>query len=304
MKTSKKCVNCFLRQAEVTAAMTKLGKEKKKELLSFLTKELLKFDFNHPPVVFGRTIYKSAAKISGIEDPFAKEKLRIEKQLMKQASFLEEILKKEKDPLYAAAKFSCAANAIDFGAGTFPDLKKIIFGLKRIKLIVDHFDILKNKLEKARRLLVVGDNCGESFFDKFFIQQIMKYKPKLEVFYAVRSAPIINDVLISDAKRLGLDKVAKVFSSGCDYPGLILSKTSAYFKDIYKKADFIISKGQGNFEAFEGKKDIFYFFKVKCPSLSDFLSLPMNSLLLIHNKCVGKNGVSFRLCHNVIQTVS
>jgi hypothetical protein len=81
-----------------------------------------------------------------------------------------------------------------------------------------------------------------------------------------------------------MDKLTTVFSSGCDYPGLILSKTSVYFKKIWKKVDFVISKGQGNFESLKSKKDIFYIFKIKCPTVSDFLSLPQDSLLFLYNK--------------------
>ena len=108
--------------------------------------------------------------------------------------------------------------------------------------------------------------------------------PCLEIFYAVRSLPIINDALVVDAKRAEVDRYAKVFSSGCDYPGLILSKTSKYFKKVWKKVDFVISKGQGNFESLKSKKDIFYVFKIKCAAVSDFLGLPQDSLLFLYNK--------------------
>jgi len=286
MKTSSKCISCFLRQADVTASLIKLTKSKRKELFSILTKKLLTFDFDQPPVVFGRTIYRSISKVSGVKDIFLKEKLRIENYLIKSADEIERLFKTGGNFLHTTARMSCAANAIDFGVGKIPELDKLIEELKRAKLRIDHFNIFINKLDTAKNVLIVGDNCGEAFFDKFFIKAILKDNPRIKIFYAVRSAPIINDILISDAKRVGLHAVAKVFSSGCDYPGLILSKTSDYFKKVYKNADFVISKGQGNFEAFRGDKDIFYLFKSKCPAVSEFLSLPINSLLFIHNKCI------------------
>ena len=287
MKTSYKCIECFLRQIETASSLVKLKKEKKKELLFFLAQKLLHFNFNQPPVVFGRTIYKSVSTISGIKDIFSKEKVRIEHRLIKFTPYFRAKLKESKYPLYAAAKICCAANAIDFGAGTFPNLKNLLSRIKRARLEVDHFPVFRDKLEKAKILLVIGDNCGEVLFDKFFIEEILKFRPKIKIFYATRSSPIINDVRIPDAKRVGVDKVAEVISTGCDYPGVVLSKTSKHFRKIYKQAELIISKGQGNFESISDKrKDIFYLFKIKCITVSEFLSLPVNRLLFIHNRIV------------------
>ena len=98
--------------------------------------------------------------------------------------------------------------------------------------------------------------------------------------------------LLVYARKIGIQKTAKILSSGCDYPGIIISKTSKFFKKLYKKADIVISKGQGNFESLaDSKKDIFYLFQVKCPAVSDFLSLKESSLLFFYNK-KHKNAVS------------
>jgi len=285
MRTSYKCIPCFFRQIEAACSLIDLKKEKVKDLLTVLTKELLQFDFSQPPVVFGRTIYKNISRISGTRDIFGREKIRIERHLLKLGPYIKKVIKKAKDPLYTAAKMCCAANAIDFGTGKVPDIKKVLPEIKRIKLQVDHFPIFKDKLKTIKKLLIIGDNCGEAFFDRFFIEEILKDSLSLKIFYAVRSSPIINDVLISDAKRFGIDILANLISSGCDYPGLVLSKTSNYFRRIYSQADAIISKGQGNFESLQDKrKDIFYLFQIKCVSVSQFLSLPVNSLLFIHSK--------------------
>ncbi|MFH1678898.1 MAG: ARMT1-like domain-containing protein [Candidatus Omnitrophota bacterium] len=285
MKASYKCIDCFSRQIKISSSLIRLNKKDKESLVLFLRRKLLKFDFNQPPVVFGRAIYKSVAKAGGVKDIFAKEKIRIENYLIKLSPYFRMILEKAQDPLYAAARICCAANEIDFGAGKRPDLKNIFFKIKNIKLKINHFSVFKSKLKKIRNLLIIGDNSGEAFFDKFFIEEIIKFNPQINVCYATRSSPIINDVLISDAKRLALDKVARITSSGCDYPGIILEKISKSFRKIYNQADLIISKGQGNFESLSDKeKDIFYLFQIKCITVSDFLSLPVGGLLFIHNK--------------------
>ena len=86
METSYDCISCFFRQTELLFSLKRLPLEKRKEFLQNLTHSLLRHNFRNPPVVFGRYIYKSFSKISGIQDPFKEKKLRIER-------FLEKIIK-------------------------------------------------------------------------------------------------------------------------------------------------------------------------------------------------------------------
>lgn len=262
------------------------GLESKKDLIySHLNEEILKFDFNCPSVVFGRTMYKTISKISGIEDPFEKEKIYAEKKLLKSEQSINRQSNKSKDSLHMACKMSAAANTIDFGIGKIPNVEKLLFQLKDLSLNIDHFSIFKRKLSNCKKIMILGDNCAESVFDKMLIKEIKRYKKDIEIFYVVRSSPIINDVVLSDAKRIGIDNYAKVISSGCDYPGLIFEKTSSQFKRIYSHADLVISKGQGNFESYEDKnKDVFYLFKIKCSPVSRYTSLALNSIVFLYNK--------------------
>ena len=285
MKTSYKCIQCFFRQIDTASSLAGFNKVKKEKLFIDLTKKLLKFDFNSPPVVFGRTIYKSISRISGKKDIFYSKKIETERYLTNHSYVIENTIGRSKDSLFTAAKMSCAANAIDFGTGKSPDISGFLLKLGSTKLYTNQFALFKKMLKKSRSLLILADNCGEAIFDMFFIREIRKILPRLNIFYAVRSSPIINDVVISDARRIGIDKVAKVISSGCDYPGLILHKTSSIFQRIYNDSDIVVSKGQGNFESFyDDKKNIFYLFQIKCPAVSELLNIPQGQILFIYNK--------------------
>jgi len=285
MKTSYKCIQCFFRQIEAAVLLAGINKTKKEKLFMDITKKLLRFDFNSPPVVFGKTIYKSISRISGKKDIFYGKKIETERYLARHSYDLENTISESRDSLFTAAKMSCAANAIDFGTGRYPDVNRLLSELKHVRLYVNQFMLFRKMLVKSRSLLILADNCGEAVFDMFFTKEIIKRIPKLNIFYAVRSSPVINDVVISDARRIGINKVAKVISSGCDYPGLILSKTSPAFRRIYKDADIVISKGQGNFESFyDDKKNIFYLFQIKCPAVSELLNIPQGRVLFIYNK--------------------
>lgn len=285
MRTSYLCIPCFFRQIENTSSMVGLSLRKKRYLYEILTKRLLQFDFNYPPVVFGRIIYKTIARLSNKKDPFLKEKIKTERYLLKMIPQIEGYLKRSRSPLYLAAKMSCVANSIDFGAGKRPPLDNIMSQFKNARLYIDHFLIFKRRIKEKSVIVIIGDNCGEAIFDMLFIETLKETYPYVEVFYVTRSSPIINDVVISDTKRIGLQKLAKVISSGCSYPGILLDRISPSFRRIYRKADIVISKGQGNFESLNDEnKDIFYLFKVKCPAVSRFLSIPQNKYIFLYNK--------------------
>ena len=51
---------------------------------------------------------------------------------------------------------------------------------------------LKERLRNARRLVYLGDSCGEIVFDKLLIELIREtYDP--EVVFVTRTLPVLND---------------------------------------------------------------------------------------------------------------
>ena len=92
---------------------------------------------------------------------------------------------------------------------------------------------------------------------------------------------MINDALAEDAYTCGIDKFAEVISSGSDAPGTILSLCSKEFLAIYRKADMVISKGQGNFEALSAaKRQIFFLFMAKCPVIAKDIGCKLGEVIL------------------------
>jgi len=139
--------------------------------------------------------------------------------------------------------------------------------------------MVKQALDSTESILYLGDNAGEIVFDKLLIEEMGK-----NIVYVVRNKPIINDALIEDARDCGIDKIARVISSGSDAPGTVLNLCSREFLEIYHKAPLIISKGQGNFEALsEEKAPIFYLLKVKCPVIAKDIGCKVNDLILKSN---------------------
>jgi uncharacterized protein with ATP-grasp and redox domains len=103
----------------------------------------------------------------------------------------------------------------------------------------------------------------------------------MEITYAVRGLPILNDVTMEDARFVGLDKVVKVISNGFDAPGILLDRCSDEFVKRYKTSDLILSKGQGNYESLsEEQCPVFFLLNVKCPVIAEDIHCNVGDLVL------------------------
>ena len=110
------------------------------------------------------------------------------------------------------------------------------------------YDQFKGRLNKGNNIIYLADKAGEVVFDKLIIEELIEELGK-QVIYMLRGKPIINDAFIEDAIFCGINKVAKITSSGSDTTGTLLKYCSPEFIKLYQNAELIISKGQGNYEA-------------------------------------------------------
>jgi len=182
---------------------------------------------------------------------------------------LKEIVVTSQDPLETAVRIAIAGNIVDFGADPDFELEQEVQKALEQEPAANHYETLKEKTGRAREILYIADNAGETVFDKILIEVMAK-----PVVYAVRERPVINDATTEDAKKSGLDQVAQVISSGCDAPGITLKRCSEEFLDPFRRADLIISKGQGNYETLSGKqRPIFYLLMAKCSIIATDLGV-------------------------------
>jgi uncharacterized protein with ATP-grasp and redox domains len=121
-----------------------------------------------------------------------------------------------------------------------------------------------------------------------------KQNQKSTIFYAVRSAPAINDILKNEAEYVGIDHFANILESGSTFAGTRISRTTPEFKKVYHGADLIISKGQGNFETLEsetGQERILYIFKVKCAVVAQTVQLDLGSMIFAFGDTIQRTKV-------------
>ena len=276
MKTYLDCIPCFFGQALFTARTLKLDPKTIKGILDQLGSALAHIPMDCPPPETGRMVYKIVKEASGVDDPFRSIKDESIQGALKRYPSLKALVIGSNDPLDTAVRLAIAGNVIDFGINRTFDLEEEISRALRVKPVCYHLNAFRERLERAENILFLGDNAGETVFDRILIETLGR-----PVTYAVKEKPIINDATYEDAVKSGLKNVAHIVSSGCDTPGTILERCSETFVEIIKKSDLIISKGQGNFEALFGEPlPIFFLLKVKCKTVASHLDVDEGALIL------------------------
>jgi uncharacterized protein with ATP-grasp and redox domains len=257
-----------------------LDEKKIQEILAAFGHQLSLIHAEAIPPEIGREAYRLISEKSGVLDPYAE----LKKANTQQALFLYPRLKERvalsQDRVKMAIRMAIAGNVIDFGANADFDLDKDLDILLSQKLAVDHYHTFCRVLKRARKVLFIADNAGETVFDRILIEELGK-----PVIYAVREKPIINDAVLQDALDAGIDKVAEIISSGTDAPGTILNLCSDNFLKIFQSADFVISKGQGNYEGLsEETRPVFFLLKAKCAVIARDIGVKQGNLILMKAK--------------------
>jgi len=280
MKTYLDCIPCFMQQALRAGRIATTDKKKIKQILDKTGEMVKSISMQATPAETGMMVYQIVREVTGVDDTFKEIKQQHIEETKSIYPELEKIVARSEDRLLTAIKIAIAGNIIDLGVNKefniVTDVKEI---LEQDFAILD-YDAFVIQLKKAKNILYLGDNAGESVFDKILIKELKK-----PVKYAVRSIPIINDVTMEDAIASGLDEVAELVDSGCKSPGVLLHHTTAEFLTLFNTSDFVISKGQGNFEGLSDcNRQVFFLLKAKCPIISNHLHVEKGSIILKEHK--------------------
>jgi len=292
MRTYLDCIPCFFRQALDAARNSGASTIKQRQILIELAKALPELSLKSAPPDIARIVYGIVKKITHNDDPYRKIKSKSNKLALRIYPELVKIVSKSDDRLLKAVELSIAGNIIDYGVKNSLKIKEElndILNREKLSIYEDKKDLIdysyfKNTLRKSENILYLADNAGETVFDRVLIEEIKRIYKHKKITYAVKEKPIINDALIEDAYNCGLDKSTTIVSCGVNAPGTILSLCSKEFLKTYKKADMIISKGQGNFEALsEEKRPIFFLLKAKCPVVAKDIGCNVGDIILLFN---------------------
>ena len=276
MKTYLDCFPCFISQALRAARIATNDEKKIETILDEVGMMLKNIPLGCPPPESARLIYHKVKEITGNLDPYKKIKKESTQKALSLYPFLENRLEKSKDRLLTAIQIAIAGNVIDFGADWDFDIESETYKVLEMNFAVCDYNRFKRNLDKAPNVLYIADNAGECVFDRILINEIQK-----PVTYVVRGMPIINDATYEDAVQAGIDRVATILSSGTDAPGTVLETCNPEFKNVYKDSEFIISKGQGNYEALsKEKRAIFFLLRTKCTVVADDIGVCRGDIVL------------------------
>jgi len=281
MTMTPTCVTCIFSQSLRVCETLGVDEETTKKVLDEVACMVPQWRFDETPPQVAARVYPKIAQILHTDDIYRDFKKEATERAETFLPFVEAEIGKSGDRFLAALKAAVAGNVIDLAATASFDLEEEVEKVFETPFAIDDSDALRRALERAERLLVVGDNAGEHLFDKVMMREFKGLFPDLRIYYAVRGKPIINDVTVAEAKAAGIDEVAEIVDSGVDTPGLDLTRINKTMKHIYEKADIILVKGMGNYEGLsEEEGPIFFLLKAKCGPVARELGVKQGQLVL------------------------
>jgi len=251
-------------------------------VLELVEKEFKKGNIKTAPE-YAELIFRTFHEHTGILDPYEKIKQESTYEAQRLLPMVEKHAGERFVGLQKLIEMAIVGNMIDYGA--FHDISIedfITHALNAPYFKLDLEDFTKD-LESSKKILYIADNAGEIVFDALLIEKFKKMEKDICV--AVRGEPIINDVTYDDAVNAGIDKFARIISTGARIPGIVIDKCSEEFVKEFYSADLVIAKGQGNFETlyFEPKrpKKLYYLFVVKCNSVAKLIGANIKEKVLM-----------------------
>jgi uncharacterized protein with ATP-grasp and redox domains len=217
-----------------------------------------------------KDVWLKVIEVSGKSDPLEEIKNEQNSKALAIYPIAKELVLKSKDPFLGAIKLAIAGNSIDAMTdvkGEAPE--EIIKKWERLEIDIENLNCLKERLKKTRRLVYLGDNCGEIVFDRLLIEVLLEMY-SLEITFITRTLPILNDATLQDALSMGIGEVTQVMENGLPepLPGTYLKRINSESKTLIERADLVISKGGGNYDSLTEEKGlkgkVSFLFLAKC----------------------------------------
>jgi uncharacterized protein with ATP-grasp and redox domains len=161
-------------------------------------------------------------------------------------------------------------------AFAFQEIKQILRGRKPFPAMVGP---VFQEVRRATNVLYIADNAGEIGFDSLLMARLKEMGSKINL--VVKEDPFFEDATMEDALSFHLGQwVDHIFPiDGFFVPREI----PPVLKALYKKSDFIIAKGTGNYEALKGEvegKTAVYMLKVKCKPIAIEIGADIGSFVV------------------------
>ena len=288
MKIWPDCFPCILKMSLEIAHLVMKDEDQIRRFM----KQILKLKYfrgedwrvTSPEVI--KNVWLKLLEVSGEVDPMKEIKREQNSKALEIYPVAQKLVLASRDPLLAAIKLSIAGNAIDAMTkirGETP--RKILERVSKFEIDVENVSRLKERLKKTRKLVYLGDNCGEIIFDKLLIE-VLHEMYHLDTTFITRTLPVMNDATLQDALSVDIGQVAQIMENGIHepLPGTILKKISRELKSKIKASDLMISKGGGNYDSLteeEGLKEkVSFLLLAKCHPYCSIHQVSLNAPIL------------------------
>ena len=292
MKPCLDCLPCLARNAIDLARKSARGDDALEAEIARSGMEILgnvaAEGYSLPPPCYARRLIDNAlAKCGGaVLDPWAKEKNISTELALKLMERLPEIPGWNPESFESRLRLAVAGNILDFSI--YADLD-IVAAMETMAMAftkpVDEAAVaeLKRRMDEAKSILWIFDNCGEAVFDRLLMEP---YREKLTL--AVRGKPAFNDLTRAELAESGYPEgfaAGGVVSNDDGVPGVVDATCGAAFKAAFAAADLIVAKGQANFETMNERTDkpIAFLFLAKCPVVCRAVGAEPKTIQIILN---------------------
>ena len=210
MKTYLDCIPCFFKQALEAARLAGANQRTQKRILEKLALAIPGISLSSSPPEIGQVIYGIVEKITHKDDPFKKIKEKSNRLALEIYPDLRNKVLSASDRLLMALELAIAGNIIDYGVKNSLSIEKELKRIlnkenetieKKNKAIFDYFEF-KRSLNRAKTIIYLADNAGETVFDRILIEEIRRIDKNKRIIYTVKKRPIINDALIEVVKSV------------------------------------------------------------------------------------------------------
>ncbi|MDD1770647.1 MAG: ARMT1-like domain-containing protein [Methanomassiliicoccales archaeon] len=280
MRFSAECVPCLLNRVLYEVRLVAPDKAEKAMEASL---EILdeKYPEGMNSAALATEVHRIVYGIAGSRDPY--ERLKVQSDEVAQGVFpkAESFVNQSENKLEAAALCAVAGNVVDFGIDASVETPDQL--ARQFQIIVaegfavDDLERARKRIVKAKKVLYLLDNCGESVLDRLLVREIRAMGPK--VIGVVKGEPILTDVTMEDALRVGLDKeFDELLSTDQFAVGMDPAKASARLRRELDSSDLIVAKGMANFEALGDRKlaPTLYLMRAKCNPVADAIGAKRN----------------------------
>ncbi len=275
------CVSCIINQSIKVADAIDADTTLTNKLTTTVTDMSKEFSFRLSPPEVAADVYEKMALLAKKEDLYDEVKELSTQKALSFIPFLKEKLQNSSEKLLVATKIAVAGNVIDLAAAVEFDLDEELEKIFHTEFSHNDFTQLQKELQRAKKIVVLGDNVGEHIFDYLFIQTLQGLYPDIHVSYMVRGNPIINDVTMKEAREAGFDTLCELVDSGVNTPGFAYSRANSYAQELFDSADLVMSKGMGNYECLSPshRSNICFLLKVKCDVVASSLGANVGDII-------------------------